>query len=87
MASLIATASFRADAFLMSARIRPTTSPARFPSLTIRESASSSSPNFGGSAFSQRRAANAYVTAAVIGWFTSWVIEAVNWPIVATRLA
>jgi hypothetical protein len=26
------------------------------------------------------------VTAAVIGWFTSWVIEAVNWPTVATRL-
>ena len=43
MASLIATASFRAGAFLMSTRIRPTTSPAQFPSLTIRESASSTS--------------------------------------------
>jgi hypothetical protein len=41
----------------------------------------------GGFALSKRRAADAYVTAAVIGWFTSWVIEAVNWPIVATRLA
>ena len=87
MASLISTASFRAGAFLMSARIRPTTSPARFPSLTIRESTSSTSRKFGGSALRKRRAANAYVTAAVIGWFTSWVIEAVNWPIVATRLA
>src|SRR5258707_1251660 len=87
MASSIATASFRAGTFLMSERTRSTTSPARFPSLTIRESASSISRKFGGSALSQRRAANAYVTAAVIGWFTSWVIEAVNWPIVATRLA
>ena len=69
------------------ARTRSTTSPARFPSLIIRESASSTSRKFGGSALSQRRAANAYVTAAVIGWFTSWLIEAVNWPIVATRLA
>jgi hypothetical protein len=33
------------------------------------------------------RAANAYVTVAVIGWLTSWVIAAVNWPTVATRLA
>jgi len=87
MASSIATASFRAGAFLTSARIRSTTSPARFPASTIRESASSTSRKFSGSALSQRRAANAHVIATEIGWFTSWVIESVNWPIVATRLA
>ena len=36
---------------------------------------------------SQRSAAWALVTVAAIGWLTSWAIEAVSCPIVATRLA
>jgi len=64
MASLIST-SFRAGAFLMSARTLPTTSPARFPSLTIERALQSTSRRFGGLALRKRRAANAYVTAAV----------------------
>src|SRR5260370_23383386 len=85
MASSIATASFCAGTFLMSARMRPMTSLARLPSFMIPTSASLTSPKSGGSALIQRRAACAFVTAAGIGWFTSWVIEAVNRPIVATR--
>jgi len=69
----------------MSARIRPTTSPARFPALTIRKSRHHLA-KIRCSALSQRRR-YANVTAACDRWFHFHGIEAVNWPVVARRLA
>jgi hypothetical protein len=71
-------------AFLMRARIRRMTSPARRPSRTterlpdllqIRRLKAQ-----------QVQLACALMTAAAIDWVTSWAIEAVRYPIVATRL-
>jgi IclR helix-turn-helix domain len=45
------------------------------------------SSRFGGSAPSQRNPVSAFKIVAAIGWFTSWAIEAVSCPIVATRFA
>ena len=65
--SLMSSWSFRAGAFLTSARIRLMTSPARLPALTIRSSACRTSSGSGGCILSQRKAACALVTTAAIG--------------------
>src|SRR5262249_6267795 len=87
IASFISKRSFRGGAFLMRSRMLPMTSPARWPSLTMQVSASRTSPSSGGRQFRNRSADWALLTVAVIGCFTSWAIEAVSWPIVATRFA
>jgi hypothetical protein len=70
--------SFLGGAFLTSARIRRMISLARLPSLMMRPRACRTSSRSGRSAPSQRHAALAFVSAAAIGWLTSWAIEAAS---------
>ena len=83
----MSTGSLRGGAFLTRSRIRPRRRPLDLPSLTICPSDCSYLVQFGGWACSQRSAAWALVTVAAIGWLTSWAIEAVSCPMVATRFA
>ncbi|MNY09254.1 hypothetical protein D3C86_1421620 [compost metagenome] len=83
----MSTGSLRGGDFLISWRMRPSTSPARLASLTMRVSASPTSLTLGGCAPSQRSPAWALVTVAAIGWLTSCAIDAASCPMVATRLA
>ncbi len=71
----------------MKSRTRPMISPARIESFTMRSSACLTSSKLAGCAPSQRTAAAALAAAAPIGCLTSWAIEAVSCPIVATRFA
>ena len=85
MASLRSTSSSRGGSRFISARTRPTTAPARWPSSTTPLSASRALAVSGGVAASQRSAAAALATIAPSGWLTSWAIEAASCPIVVTR--
>ena len=61
------------------------TSPARWPSRTMRCVASRASWRFGGSLASHRREALPLIMIAASGWLISWAIEAAIWPRVLTR--
>ena len=67
-------------------RSRRITSPARFPSRTIRRAASRASSRSGTSLASQRRHALPLLTMPESGWLTSCAIEAVSSPMVVRRI-
>ena len=69
---------------LKSARNRLMTSDARLPSRIVRCAVSRAPSTFGGSAASIRRQVLALVTMPDSGWLTSWAIDAVNVPRLAT---
>jgi NADP-dependent 3-hydroxy acid dehydrogenase YdfG len=66
------------SASVKSRRMRLIMSAARVASLTILDAASRASSTSGGSRASHRRQVLEFVTAAAIGWLTSWASEAVN---------
>jgi hypothetical protein len=87
MTSLMFPRSFRDCVFLTRRRIRSRISRVRSPFSTISSKACRAFSRSGGCARSRRNPAPALVTAAAIGWLTSWAIEAVSCPMVATRVA
>ena len=74
------------SALWVRARIRAITSPARFPSRTMRRTASRASSRLGASPASQRRQALPLLTTPASGWLTSCAIEAASSPMMLTRL-